>query len=136
MTWPLLLGMAALLACAVVAAPLELTDTAGKPVKISIASGKVTVVVFISTLCPISNAYHDRYRAMVSVYKDQPVQFVFVNSNDNETLAEMRDHVRDAQLPLNAVHGEYPHHADGNDEHADADPVGPKQGVIHSAQGF
>ena len=101
MTRCLLLGMASLLAAAAAPATLHLTDTSDRPVTINAASGKVTVVVFISTLCPISNAYHDRYKALVSSYKNKPgIQFVFVNSNDNETMADVRDHVRDAELPF------------------------------------
>ncbi len=98
MTRRLLLGMASLLASAATTARLRLTNTADQPVEIDITDGKVTVVIFISTLCPISGAYHDRFRALVSAYKNKPVRFVFVNSNDNETMADVREHVRDAEL--------------------------------------
>lgn len=100
MTRRLLLGMASMLASAATPARLGLTDTGGKVVEFPVAAGQVTVVVFISTLCPISNAYHDRYRALVSSNKDKAVRFLFVNSNDNETLAEVREHVREAELPF------------------------------------
>lgn len=98
MTRRALLGMASMLASAASPATLHLTAAGGKPVQIATGDGKVTVVIFISTLCPISAAYHDRYRAIVSACKGKPVQFVFVNSNDNETLAEVQQHALDSEL--------------------------------------
>lgn len=77
---------------------LRLQDTANQPVQIVMAKAEATVVIFISAVCPVSNAYHDRYQRMASDYKDRGVQFVFVNSNDNETLAEVKEHMRAAEF--------------------------------------
>lgn len=75
---------------------LRLHDTADQPVQISTAKADATVVIFISAVCPVSNAYHDRYQLLSSDYIGRGVQIVFVNSNDNETLAEVKEHVRAA----------------------------------------
>ena len=77
---------------------LRLHDVDNKPVEIATGKNKVTVVIFISTVCPVSNAYHDRYKQMAANYKGRPVQFVFVNANDNETLDEVRAHVKAAEF--------------------------------------
>ncbi len=77
---------------------LRLHDTANQPVQILTAKAEATVVIFISAVCPISNAYHDRYQLMTSDYRGRGVQFVFVNSNDNETMTEVKEHVRAAEF--------------------------------------
>ncbi len=79
---------------------LRLSNSANQPVEISTAKTVATVVIFISTLCPVSNAYHDRYKQLTADFRDQPAQFVFINANDNETLAEVNDHMRAAELPF------------------------------------
>lgn len=79
---------------------LRLSNSSNQPIEISTTKSTATVVIFISTLCPVSNAYHDRYRQLIVDFKDKPVQFVFVNANDNETLAEVNDHIRAAELPF------------------------------------
>ena len=77
---------------------LRLHDTDNQPVLILPAKAEATVVIFISTVCPVSNAYNDRYQLLSSGYKGRGVQFVFVNANDNETTAEMKEHVRVAEF--------------------------------------
>ena len=79
---------------------LRLSNNANQPVELSTAKTAATVVIFISTLCPVSNAYHDRYKQLITDFKDKPVQFVFINSNDNETLQEVNTHIRAAELPF------------------------------------
>ena len=79
---------------------LRVSNSANQPVEISTAKTAATVVVFISALCPVSNAYHDRYKQLVTAFKDMPVQFVFINANDNETLAEVNSYIRAAELPF------------------------------------
>ena len=79
---------------------LRLSNGANQRVEISTTKTVATVVVFISTLCPVSNAYHDRYKQLITDFKGKPVQFVFINANDNETLAEVNDHIRAAELPF------------------------------------
>ena len=53
---------------------------------------KATVVMFISTQCPVSNHYNERIIALHNDYKDQGVQFIGINSNRNESLEEIAEH--------------------------------------------
>jgi thiol-disulfide isomerase/thioredoxin len=68
---------------------LKLTDLDGKPV--TIAADRPTVILFVSTKCPVSNAYNERMIALHRDYSSR-VNMVFVNSNDNEPPAEIRQH--------------------------------------------
>src|SRR5579872_6804572 len=51
--------------------------------------GAVTVVTFISARCPISNAYGARLEAIYKDYAPRGVRFLVVDSNSNESEAEM-----------------------------------------------
>ena len=53
---------------------------------------KATVVMFISTECPVSNAYNERIIALHNDYKDQEVQFIGINSNRTESVKEIAEH--------------------------------------------
>ena len=53
---------------------------------------KATVVMFISTQCPVSNNYNERIVALHNNYKDQEVQFIGINSNRNESVEEIVEH--------------------------------------------
>lgn len=53
---------------------------------------KATVVMFISTECPVSNDYNERIIALYNDYKDQNVQFIGINSNRNESVEEIAEH--------------------------------------------
>ena len=53
---------------------------------------KAIVLIFISTECPVSNAYNERVLALYNDYKDQGVQFIGINSNRNESVEEIVEH--------------------------------------------
>ena len=53
---------------------------------------KATVVMFISTQCPVSNDYNERIVALYNDYKEQSVQFIGINSNRNESVEEIAEH--------------------------------------------
>ena len=53
---------------------------------------KATVLMFISTQCPVSNAYNERVVALHNDYKDQGIQFIGINSNRNESVEEIVEH--------------------------------------------
>lgn len=55
--------------------------------------GKLTAVFFVATQCPISNDYNARMQALVNEYQSKGITFVFVNSNDTEPSAEVRQHI-------------------------------------------
>ncbi|MBL8233497.1 MAG: redoxin domain-containing protein [Bryobacterales bacterium] len=81
---------------------LTAQDLAGKTHQIT-TQGRVTVVVFLSSVCPISNDYNDRLSALYREYVPKGVQFLFVNSNSNESARDILQHAKAAEYPF-AVH--------------------------------
>jgi len=69
----------------------------GRPVRYSTLKGNVTVVAFISTRCPMSNAHNHRMNTLYTEFAG-PVKFIFVNSNSNESAVEVRAHARAADF--------------------------------------
>lgn len=62
---------------------------------------QATVVVFLATQCPVATDYVERVVALVKAYNDKNVQFIGINSNKQETVAEI--------LEYNKKHGfEFP----------------------------
>lgn len=68
-------------------------DVNGHTLSYSARKGKVTVVVFISTRCPMSNAFNFRLNELYKKFASR-VGFIVVNSNVNESLAEVRTHAK------------------------------------------
>jgi hypothetical protein len=58
------------------------------------ADGNITVVIFFSTRCPMSNAFNYRRNLLYREYGKQ-VHFVAIDSNFNESLNEMRNYAKD-----------------------------------------
>jgi len=69
------------------------TDTAGNPAHYATLKGRVTVIMFFSTRCPISNAFNYRRNQLHLEFRDR-VRFVAIDSNANESLTEERDYAR------------------------------------------
>jgi peroxiredoxin len=67
-------------------------DLAGKESTFSQLRGPVTVIAFISTQCPISNAFNDRMNSLFREYSAKGVKFLFVNANANEPAPEVASH--------------------------------------------
>lgn len=79
----------------------SLTARNGETVDSSTLLGaKATVVAFIGTKCPVSAAYNQRMIAAYREYTGRGVAFLFVNSNSNETVAEMKTYESKAALPF------------------------------------
>jgi peroxiredoxin len=55
---------------------------------------KLVVLMFVATECPVSNAYNDRMRDMAAAYASKGVQFVGINSNSTETVADAVAHAK------------------------------------------
>lgn len=68
---------------------ISLNGTAVSPSK-SVA----TVLIFVSTQCPISNSYNDRMNALYKEYSAKGIQFAFVNANANEPVSEIEEHAK------------------------------------------
>lgn len=75
----------------------QLADLSGKTVTIQPAKG-ITAIVFVSTQCPVSNAYNDRMNAVYKEYSGKGVNFVFVNANRNESADDVRSHLAENKL--------------------------------------
>lgn len=103
------IAMAALLAAAAYGqqfqlggkvAPFAVQDLTGVSVQSESLSGKVTVVTFMSTQCPVSNGYNDRMSALYRDYSAKGVKFIFVNANRTEPAAEVAGHAKSIGFPF------------------------------------
>lgn len=59
---------------------------------------KATVIMFIATRCPVSNAYNERMANLHDAYKDKGIQFVGINSNKQEDIKEIKKHAMENKL--------------------------------------
>jgi peroxiredoxin len=81
-------------------ADFTLADASGASVAYSSLRGETTVAMFVSTQCPISNAYNDRMTQLYNDYAGRGVRFVFINSNRTESAAEVADHRNSNAFPF------------------------------------
>lgn len=75
-----------------------LSDTAGRVHSLKSYRGKIAVLGFLGVACPISNAYNERIRAIVSDFAGQDVAFLGINSNIDEPVQMVREHAAGNQL--------------------------------------
>jgi peroxiredoxin len=61
---------------------------------------KAIVVVFVGTECPIANLYLPELAQMQKHYGDKGVQFLAINSNDQDSFSEVVAHARERHLPF------------------------------------
>jgi peroxiredoxin len=61
---------------------------------------KATVVMFIATRCPVSNAYNERMRTIAQEYMAKGVRFVGINSNVIEPTPEVAEHAKQNGFPF------------------------------------
>lgn len=61
-------------------------------------NSKAIVLIFVSTQCPVSNAYNERMEKLYSQYKDKNVKFFGINSNKAETAEEIKKHAAEKNL--------------------------------------
>jgi peroxiredoxin len=74
-----------------------LRDMNGRSVNYSALKGNVTVVMFFSTRCPISNAFNYRRNALYKEFAGR-VKFIVVDSNSNESLEEVGAYARGVEF--------------------------------------
>ena len=87
----------------------------GKPLSLQAAGAgkKATVVMFIATRCPVSNAYNTRMAALAKTYSAKGITFVGINANTTEPVAEVASHAKAHGFP-------FPVLKDADDKTADA----------------
>jgi thiol-disulfide isomerase/thioredoxin len=73
----------------------QVLDLNGHARTFSSLKGDTTVVVFLSTRCPVSNAYNRRMESLFKDYSAKGVKFIFVNANFNEPPKEVADHAKE-----------------------------------------
>jgi peroxiredoxin len=77
----------------------KLPDADGKEHSLASLKGKSgTVVIFIATKCPISNAYNARMQKLADDYRAKGVNVVGINSNSAEAAPEVKQHAADKGL--------------------------------------
>jgi peroxiredoxin len=62
-----------------------------------------TVVLFVATQCPVSNAYNERMAKLALKWAPQGVRFLAVNANSTESAAEVAAHAKEHGFPFPVV---------------------------------
>src|SRR5262245_17099369 len=75
--------------------PVAANGTGTIALKDLAAKNKLTVVMFIATRCPVSNAYNTRMAEISAAYAKKGVAFVGVNSNKEELGEEITKHAKE-----------------------------------------
>ena len=77
----------------------KLPDADGKEHSLASLKGKSgTVIIFIATQCPVSNAYNARMQKLAEEYRAKGVNVVGINSNVKELAPEVKQHAADKGL--------------------------------------
>jgi len=77
----------------------KLPDADGKEHSLnSLKGNKGTILIFIATKCPVSNAYNDRMEKLAADYKAKGVNVIGINSNNTEPSAEVKSHAAEKHL--------------------------------------
>ena len=80
-------------------ADFTLPDADGKEHTLaSLKGAKGTVIIFIATKCPVSNAYNERMQKLAEDYKAKGINVVGINANSTEPAAEVKSHAAEKGL--------------------------------------
>ena len=80
-------------------ADFTLPDADGKKHSLASLKGeKGTVLIFISTQCPVSNAYNERMEKLAQDYKSRGVAVVGINANKPESVDDIKAHAAQNKL--------------------------------------
>ena len=83
----------AALAVGAAAPDFTLPDADGRAHSLASLKGESgTLILFIATQCPVSNAYNARMRKLADDYRARGVNVVGINSNSTEPAAEVKQH--------------------------------------------
>jgi peroxiredoxin len=76
-------------------ADFTLQDYNGKSHTLSdVTDSRAIVILFISTRCPVSNAYNERMVKLYNEYTPKKVSFLAINSNKQEDVDEVKEHAQ------------------------------------------
>lgn len=74
-------------------ADFTLTDAGGQKHSLASLKGKNgTALIFVSTQCPVSNAYNERMEKLAQDYKARGVSVIGINANSTESSDDMKSH--------------------------------------------
>jgi len=76
----------------------RLTGTGGNQVDSAALKGQTTVILFVATKCPVSNAYNERMNTLYRDYSARGVKFIVINSNTTEPASEVAEHARNVNF--------------------------------------
>ena len=80
-------------------ADFTLPDADGKEHTLASLAGKNgSVLIFIATQCPVSNAYNERMEKLAQEYKAKGINVIGVNSNVAETADAVKAHAAEKKL--------------------------------------
>jgi peroxiredoxin len=82
-------------------ADFTLKDTNGRSRSLSnYKDKKAVVIVFIGAECPLANLYVPSLVKMHEAYRSRGVQFLAINSNDQNSAAQVAAHARERKVPF------------------------------------
>ncbi len=90
---------AAAIAIGATVADFTLPDADGAAHSLATLKGKNgTVLIFVATRCPVSNAYNERMAKLAADYGARGVNVIGINSNETEPAAEVKTHAAEKHL--------------------------------------
>lgn len=78
----------------------NLRNTDGSLQKVHTSDTPATVVIFVSTVCPMSMEYSQRFNQLAADYSQRGVRILIVNSNTNESDAEVEKQRLEAHITV------------------------------------
>ena len=82
----------------------KMLDTDGVERSLNSLKGKNgTVLIFIATRCPVSNAYNERMEKLAEDYKARGINVIGINSNVTEPMAEVKSHASEKHLTFTVL---------------------------------
>jgi peroxiredoxin len=88
-------------------ADFTLPDADGTAHSLASLKGKNgTVLIFVATKCPVSNAYNERMEKLAQDYKARGISVVGINANVTEPAAEVKSHAAEKHLTFTILKDE------------------------------
>ncbi|MDP1677351.1 MAG: thioredoxin family protein [Bacteroidota bacterium] len=77
----------------------SLNDYNGKTISLTdYKEAKAIVLMFISTQCPVSNAYNERMASLYNDYTGKDIAILGINSNKAETTEDIKEHAQEQKF--------------------------------------